>query len=310
MDEAKLDRLVRMELGASDVERVAIDVAAGRAAIEVRHRDGSTRTGTIELGGSRDRERTLALFVGELSRDTSEPPPSTSPSAPASSAPASSASSSSATASSASSSSAPASSAPAASASAAPAALSSPPSASPAPRESPVAPRDRGAIGPYVHAGAAARLVTAGGALFLGPLLEVGTGIAGRVRAGFVARYAIAAAADPLGTIRAQNASGGVALAYRFLATRAIALDTGPRIDVGWLGGHGVGTGGSATANVSFVGAWTIESRFAIAGPFALALALEIGWLAPGLDLRADDRAPLRAAGALAGANVGLVLDL
>lgn len=85
IDKTKLDGLVQLELGSTtDVDTIAIDVSGESARVALRRRRGTSRTGSVDLptGNATDVERTLALFVGELSREPEPEPPQSPPAAP------------------------------------------------------------------------------------------------------------------------------------------------------------------------------------------------------------------------------------
>ncbi len=88
VDKPKLDGLVELELGGNtDVDEVTIDVSGSSASVVLRRRTGESRTGSVHLptDGPGDVERTMALFVGELSREPEpepEPPRATIPAPP------------------------------------------------------------------------------------------------------------------------------------------------------------------------------------------------------------------------------------
>lgn len=79
---ARLSSLIDLELGpSSDIERVTVDLADSDATISIRRKNGRERRAQIGLDETRsgDVERTIALFVGEVSRDEDVPiatPPS------------------------------------------------------------------------------------------------------------------------------------------------------------------------------------------------------------------------------------------
>jgi hypothetical protein len=266
LDETKLEMLVRLELGdASAVDEVIVDVANGRATISVERRSGTSRTGVIALpaSGSGELERTVALVVGELSRERDPESDARVPSSPPPPPPSS----------------------------------DRPPPAGSRPNEPP-------AQGPSAIAGGNLRII--GSNAFVGAFASVGSGVSRRVRLGLVARYAAASADDTLGSAAAKIASGGVSASYRLLTTGSIATDTGPVVEASWIGGSGDGIGARTTSAFGVIGAWSFEARWSVAEPITVALAAEGGYIAPGLELRADDRMVLRIAGPFAGVSLGV----
>jgi hypothetical protein len=82
VDAKKLEELVDLELGApADVEEIAIDLSANKAAIVLKRIGGDVRSGAVDLppSGSGAIERTIALFIGEISREAPAGPPPTAP---------------------------------------------------------------------------------------------------------------------------------------------------------------------------------------------------------------------------------------
>src|SRR5262249_38818128 len=86
------------------------------------------------------------------------------------------------------------------------------PSTSPPPVPDPPAEQSREprpTASPSVAAGATTRLF-GGGAFLVGPFVEAGTGLGERLRLSLIGSYAASSADDPLGTVSAQVASGGL----------------------------------------------------------------------------------------------------
>lgn len=260
IDERKLDDLVQLELGRNtDVDEVVVDVSKDRASIALQRRGGGSRAGVVDLpaSGSGDVERTVALFIGELSREPDVPvivevAPVT-PSAPA-----------------------------------------SPPSAD-------VAKTSR--LAPSVLAGGTARMF-ASDALVLGPFLSGGLTIGERVRLNGVGRYGVASTDVSLGSVYVQTVSIGASAAYQLAARGRLSLDVGAGIDLGWIGGRGEGSSARTASGYGVTGTGFLEARWNTK-PVVVALAIEGGWLAPGLDLAAGGRTALAMSGPFAGASLG-----
>jgi hypothetical protein len=299
IDDAKLESLIHLELGEKSalIELVVIELGAKSVAtVVVARRDGSVTKGAIDLSGARgagDVDRTIALFVGELSRE--EKP---SPSASASPAPA-------------------------------PAAA---PTTTDTTTDAPATPKARDTSnGARLVVGGTGRVVgigrTGGNAVVFGPTLGVSLGIGDRARIGALGRVGFASANDRIGKVSALLVGGGIDAAYRLYvsADRSMKIDTGPRVVASWIHGEGIaaapaagGGGGASSQQVittresSALGidlAWFIDASVILARPFFLGLAMEGGWLTPGLDLRADNRKILQVSGASLGATLSIGVD-
>jgi len=156
-----------------------------------------------------------------------------------------------------------------------------------------------------VLAALGARWLTADGALLLTPHLEGGVVLRDALRLGVLARYGHASADDPLGTVSAHAASGGLAASLRLASTTSVALWTGPRAEIGVITARGEGTGASSASSLLLSAAWAIEGRVAL-GPLDALVAVEGGFLGRGLELRADDRSILELSGGFTGVSLGL----
>jgi hypothetical protein len=291
LDRARLESLVHLELGdRADDARVIVTIASGNERAEiVLEAQGERRQGAVELRGASDVERTIALLIGELARNTSMPPAPTSTPAPS-----------------------PTTATPA---TAPPTSNATP---TPTPTPTPTAPTAttttsglRGAAPPRIRAhvlGAmGARWLSSDGALLLTPHIEAGVVVNDTLRLGGVARYATAGADDPLGSVRAHTATGGLAATVRFASSGRLAAWTGPRFELGYATARGEGTGGASASALLASGGWAVEGRASL-GPLDALLVLDAGWLARGLDLRADDRTALALSGAFVGVSLGLGL--
>jgi hypothetical protein len=267
LDATRLDTLVELELGKnSDVDEVTIDVTAGRASVALKRHSGSIRTGDVDLStaNNSDVERTLALFIGELSREVDPPVVESAPVAP-------------------------------------------PPSTTTAEGSSDVTTSPR-ALAPIVMAGGTARMF-ASGALVLGPFLSGGVSVGERLRVGGIARYGVASASDVLGTVDAKLLSLGPTADYRLLEQNRLSVHAGVGLEAGWIHGSAEGVETRSASGYGVAGFGFLELRWT-PRPLVVALALEGGWLAPGLDLRAGTRTVLAISGGLAGASFGIGLDL
>lgn len=149
--------------------------------------------------------------------------------------------------------------------------------------------------------------MTAGGAAVVSPRVEGGLRASKALRLGVIARYAYASAEDPLGRVTVHGVTGGVAATFTVLARRSFAVASGPRVELGWLGGSGEGQNGRSTSTFAASGAWEIELSVPL-GPVTLFGAVEGGALVRGLQLRADERTVLDMSGALLGASAGVAL--
>lgn len=276
IDEAKLAGLVQLELGAgSDVDEVIVDVTGNTATVTLRRRRDGHQTGTVDLPavGAGDVERTVALFIGELSREDEESVPAPERPTPIT---------------------------------AAPTETSTPrmPDAPPRGGQSSMG------IAPSVRVGGTARIFTSGGAVFLGPLLSGQLQIGERLRLGVVGRYALSSTTVMLGTVHAQLASAGPSAAYQLFTHETFAVAAGLGLDLAWMEGSGEGERARSVTGFGVAGSGFVEARWAVARPFILVAALEGGALTPGLDLRVDDRSALAAFGPFAGASIALELDV
>ena len=230
-------------------------------------REGEPRRGVVELRGAADVERTIALFVGELARGTAEP---------------------------------------------AAAPTATPPPAAPATPAPPLTP-EPATTGPAsparlratLLAAFGARWLTSGGATVLTPHVEGGVVIREVLRFGVLARYGHASAEDPIGSVSAHAASGGLAATLRLASTGSLALWTGPRAEIGVITARGDGAGASSASSLLLSAAWALEGRAAL-GPVDGLLAVEGGFLGRGLELRADDRSILELSGGFGGVSLGL----
>lgn len=124
------------------------------------------------------------------------------------------------------------------------------------------------------------------------------------------ALYLRSTADDVLGTATLDGFGGGASISYGFASWRAVRLRAGPRIDVAALRGSGDATStettaGSATAPFVTV-AGEIVLRATIVGRTSVVFAADAGYVAQGLDLRADDRRPIVAKGLSAGVRLGV----
>lgn len=288
IDQAKLGALVHLELGerADQVEAVIVEISgtgANVATILVTRSDGRTNKGAIDLRAS-DPERTIALFVGELSRDESPNVESDGGNA------------------------------------ASPTQTRAPPPVSldTRPTEKPGATNAA-----RLFAGAGVRVVGMGrdgAAVVSTPAVGASLGLGAHVRVGVLARAGFASKSDRLGKVSALLVGGGIDAAYRAHESRdhSLKIDTGPRLLASWIQGEGLARteGGAAQINrgreSSAWGldlAWFVEATMTVAGPVFLGLGLEGGWLTPGLDLRADERSVLQVSGATLGATLSVGLD-
>lgn len=272
LDAAKLDTLVRLELGAdaSLVSAVTIAVRGRRAEVDVRldveHRKGSFVIETVEP------ERALALFVAELARGAAMPPPARA-----------------------------ATEAPAI------AQTEERPAAPPLPM---VTPGSAASAPPWrvsVLGSIGARIVTAHGALLTTPAVELGARRDGALRLGAVARYAYATSNDPLGSVRAHVAAGGLAATYVLTSGGPLAVATGPRFEAGVVAGRGAGSNGTSTTDLALGVSWALEVHLLLGGVSVVG-ALEAGTLFRGVELHANERDVLHLAGPFLGFAIGPML--
>jgi len=280
LDVTKLEALVRLELGDREsttnviVTLKSASAESAESADVLLMRGGDSRTGSVELRGSADAERAIALFVGELARSDGAPPP---PPAVAATPPK-------------------------------PAPAPEPPPAG----EAPNAAEDRteasgstSTLRPALAGQMGLRLMGSGGAIVFTPHLEGGITVLDVVRLGVLARYGYATSDDPLGTVTVHTVSGGLASTVRVLSGSRFSAWTGPRFEVGTMAGSGDGAGQRTASSLALFVAWVLEGRMRIGGYDAI-LGVEGGSVGGGLDLRADDRSVLSLSGGFVGLSAGV----
>lgn len=276
VDVAKLDALVRLELGDREMAtNVVVTLAREDRADVVVVRRGESRTGSVVLRGSADAERVIALFVGELARDDGAPPANPSERAAPPEA--------------------------------------TPPAAAPASAASDGAAGDTqvdvsGVFRPAFAAHMGVRAMGAGGALVFTPHLEGGITMLDFVRLGVIARYGYSTGNDPLGNVSVHAFGGGVTASVRVASgSSRFSLWMGPRAEAGRMFGSGDGVGQRTASSTALSLAWAVEGRMTF-GSYDAILGVEGGWIGGGLDLRADDRSVLSLAGSFVGVSAGFGL--
>lgn len=222
LDVGRLESLIDLELGAAHrLTRVIVTIGAEDRVELAVERDGSRRTGTVDVRSASDAERTIALYVGELARNAERSAPPAPPPAPQRT----------------------------------PIGTGPPSIAGGGQTESP------SRLRAHVLAAMGGRWMIDGGALMLTPHLEGGVVWRDDFRFGALARYGYASADDRIGSVSAHHVSGGLAATVRFVSTESFEAWTGPRAELGFVTAKGRGTGESSASSVSFAGTWTLEAR-------------------------------------------------
>lgn len=268
VDARALEDLVKLELGGeAPLDDVTIQLAGDRADVVVA-RAGKKRSGSLTLP-TKNPERALALFIGELARRfETEPEPEPKrieqePPKPA----------------------------------APPEPLPFVPLANAPP---PPMPEPKPTI--FVLGTMGARVFAPEGSLLWTPRIEAGV-VGNPVRIGGIVRYGQASASDPLGDATVHAINGGLAATLLF-----DTFATGPRVELGALFASGDGSRSSSKASVAPAFSWEIEAHVAATDWLDLIASIEAGWMWNGLDVRADDRTLLQIGGGFAGASLGLAV--
>jgi hypothetical protein len=276
LDAHRLDDLVKLELGTTSTSTSSSTSTIDKVSVRIDGdraevtvvRGGATRSGSVALPHG-NVERTIALFVGELARRFETEP---APEPPAKENPP----------------------------------PPPPPKAEPArPPVLPVPgePSEHARVGPYGLVSMGARWFARDGSLLATPRLEGGLETSA-FRLGLSARYAYGRASDPLGTASLHALTFGLSPSL----VLGEVVTTGPRLELGFLSASGEGTRASSTSAFALSAGWEVELDLRIGDSFAVAPAIEAGWMIEGIDVRADDRSVLEIAGPFAGASIGLAL--
>jgi len=262
--------------GASAPSRIDITRHGSALLVRLVYADGSDERRTVDVTDVTESEapRVLALAIGEAARlrvPSARPEPA--PAAPV----------------------------------VAPPAPPSPPSA-PA-RRAPSPPGEGTSLG--ARLGAAVGVRVFGGVPSAGVEPRITFGLAyGRVGAELGASYFTAGASDPLGELRLHAVMGALAAHYELPLSERIALRAGPRLGLGAAFGSGTSTGAALASSTSGAMVTLVGHAALVVQPVAgapwLELGLDAGGALRGLELRADDRAPLATTGATVGASLGL----
>src|SRR5690606_38192306 len=103
-------------------------------------------------------------------------------------------------------------------------------------------------------------------------------------------RYGFTSADDPLGSMHAHIASGGLAARGSVALGPTFSIITGPRAEIDWIAASAKGKNATSASGAGLSVAWELQVHMQLGAAFSAFAAIEGGVTPVGLDLRADDR--------------------